>query len=50
MLSSVKKEIRRRETLDADARQRKDQIRREYQPLDRDIYHFQVRNFIFNTI
>lgn len=44
LLSLVHREINRRETLDIVARQRKDQIRREYQPLYPELYQFQVKD------
>lgn len=43
LLSLVHQEINRRETLDVSARQRKEQIRREYRPLHPDLYEFQVK-------
>ena len=42
LLGLVHKEIDRRRTLDADAQKRKEQIRREYQPLHPELYAFQV--------
>ena len=43
LLSLVHKEINRRETLNTIARERKEQIRREYQPLHPELYQFQVK-------
>jgi hypothetical protein len=44
LLSLVRKEIDRRQNLDVEARQRKDRVRREYQPLHPELYQFQVMN------
>lgn len=43
MLKSVKNEINRRENLQVEARQRKEQIQREFRPSDPEIYRFKVR-------
>ncbi|CAF1257396.1 unnamed protein product [Adineta steineri] len=43
LLNSVHKEINRRQTLDIDARIRKEQIRKEYQPLYPELYQFQSK-------
>ncbi|CAF3374691.1 unnamed protein product [Rotaria socialis] len=43
LLNAVHAEIRRREAHDADARKRKDQIKKEYQPLHSDLYTFQPK-------
>ena len=42
LLNLVHKEINRRENVDTEARKRKEQIRREYQPLYPELYTFQV--------
>jgi C4-type Zn-finger protein len=46
LLSLVHKEINRRQTLDTDAHQRKEQMRREYQPLYPELYNFQVQKIL----
>jgi hypothetical protein len=50
LLSLVHKEINRRETLDVDARKRKEQISKEYQPLYPELYKLQVENIRKNKI
>lgn len=42
LLTLVHDEIERRKNLDEHARQRREQIKKEYQPLYRDLYRFQV--------
>jgi hypothetical protein len=46
LLNFVHKEIYRRQTLDADARKRKEQISKEYQPLYPELYKFQVNKIM----